>query len=65
MVNTRLILGSRSFVLRMRLELNNELAQKRAASPGDKTESLEYLIRGELDRACPHLPKRDGKMLST
>ncbi|CAF5227847.1 unnamed protein product, partial [Rotaria magnacalcarata] len=32
---------------------------KRAASPHDRSQSLEYLIRGELVRACPALPKSD------
>ena len=31
------------------LELGNEPSNKRAASPNDKSQSLEYLIRGELD----------------
>ncbi|CAF0787976.1 unnamed protein product [Rotaria sordida] len=40
-------------------ELTNEQSNKRAASPNDKSQSLEYLIRGELVRACPTLPKND------
>lgn len=43
------------------LELGGEPSNKRAASPNDQSQSLEYLIRGELDRACPTMPKRDGK----
>ena len=42
------------------VETTNEQPTKRAASP-DKTQSLEYLIRGELVRACPNLPKNDGR----
>ena len=44
------------------LELTAEATNKRAASPTDKSQSLEYLIRGELDRACPTMPKRDGSV---
>jgi hypothetical protein len=40
-------------------ELSNEQTNKRAASPNDKSQSLEYLIRGELIRACPTLPKSE------
>ena len=43
------------------IEITNEQSNKRAASPHDKGQSLEYLIRGELVRACPTLPKNDGK----
>ncbi|CAF5091530.1 unnamed protein product, partial [Rotaria sp. Silwood1] len=33
---------------------NETLSTKRSASPStDKCEKIEYLIRGELDRACP------------
>jgi hypothetical protein len=45
------------------IELSTEQSNKRAASPNDKSQSLEYLIRGELIRACPTtLPKNDGKI---
>ena len=42
------------------LELSQETINKNAGSAHDKGQSLEYLIRGELDRACPTVPKRDG-----
>lgn len=45
-----------------KIELSNEQSNKRAASPNDKSQSLEYLIRGELVRACPTLSKTDGKI---
>jgi hypothetical protein len=45
------------------IEISTEQSNKRAASPNDKSQSLEYLIRGELIRACPTtLPKNDGKI---
>lgn len=43
-------------------ELTNEASNKRAASPHDKGQSLEYLIRSELDRACPTMAKPEGKL---
>jgi hypothetical protein len=42
------------------LEMSNESSSKRAASPNNESKSLEYLIRGELDRACPTMSRRDG-----
>jgi len=46
------------------LEFANEQSNKRAVSPPqDKAQSLEYLIRGELIRACPTLPKSDGERI--
>ena len=43
------------------IEISSEQSNKRPASPSDKSQSLEYLIRGELIRVCPTLPKNDGK----
>ena len=51
-----------SGLLFLLLELGNESSNKRAASPHDKGQSLEYLIRSELDRACPTIAKPDGKI---
>ncbi|CAF5178220.1 unnamed protein product [Rotaria magnacalcarata] len=45
-------------------EITNEQSNKRAASPHDRSQSLEYLIRGELVRACPALPKSDGNNIN-
>jgi hypothetical protein len=39
-------------------------SNKRSISPNDKCEKLEYLIRDALDRECPPLIKRDGKILN-
>ncbi len=44
------------------IEVSSEQSKKRAGSPNDKSQSLEYLIRGELIRACPALSKTDGKI---
>ncbi|CAF3901687.1 unnamed protein product, partial [Adineta steineri] len=38
---------------------NDEQSNKRPASPNEKCEKIEYLIRGELDRKCPPLVKPD------
>lgn len=34
---------------------------KRPASPHEKGEKIDYLIRDELDRACPTLVRHEGK----
>jgi hypothetical protein len=47
------------------LFLIDEQTNKRPASPNDKCEKIEYLIRDALDRTCPALVKRDGNISET
>ena len=39
----------------------DETSTKRPLSPNVHHKKIEYLIRDELDRACPTLVKRDGQ----
>jgi hypothetical protein len=42
--------------------LIDEHSNKRPISPNEKCEKIEYLIRDALDRNCPAIVKRDGKI---
>jgi len=64
-ITMRMLMGAGDIYADGKVQSNttDESSPKRSKSPdGDKGEKLEYLIRDALDRECPPVTKRDGKI---